>query len=84
MAKQVVFVTRENRQPHKFAMEKEVVEIECDDGSSYIFERTESNIGNAFRLARRVSANGAISLSKAQLPREVKKSIEATVSGWYK
>jgi len=84
MAKEVQSVTREMRQQHKFALEKEVVEIECFDGSKYIFESIPERAGNAFRLARRVKPDGAISTSKAALPAAVKESVEATVSGWYK
>jgi hypothetical protein len=84
MAKDVQSVTRETRQQHKYALEKEVVEIECDDGSAYVFERPTEREGSAFRLARRVKPDGAISTSKAALPAAVKESVEATVSGWYK
>ena len=84
MAKEVTSVTRETVQPHEFALEKEMVEIECDDGSAYVFERPTEREGNAFRLARRVKPDGAISTSKAALPSAVKESIEATVSGWHK
>jgi hypothetical protein len=84
MAKEVVGVTRETRQPHELALEKEFVEIECDDGSEYVFERTLEREGTAFRLARRVKPDGTISTSKVALPAAVKESIEASVNGWYK
>lgn len=84
MAKEVNSVTREIRQPSTFELEKEVVEVECGDGSSYVFEKPTEREGSAFRLARRVMPDGKISTSKAHIPKAVKKSIEATVSGWYK
>lgn len=84
MAKEVNSVTREMRQPSPYSLEKEVVEIECDDGSAYIFEKPEDKPGNSFRLARREHPDGRKSTAKAALPAAVKESIEMTVSGWHK
>jgi hypothetical protein len=84
MTREVTSVTRETRQPHEHALEKEVVEVECGDGAEYVFERPTDREGTAFRLARRVKPDGTISTSKAALPAAVKETIEATVSGWHK
>lgn len=82
--KEVTNIEREMRQQHKFALKREVVDIECDDGSEYIFERPADREGGSFRLARRVKPDGVISTSKAALPAAVEETIETVTEGWYK
>jgi hypothetical protein len=82
--KEVTNVEREMRQNHKFALKREVVDIECDDGSEYIFERVPERKREAFRLVRRVKPDGAISTSKRALPEAVKETVETVTEGWYK
>lgn len=82
MAKQVTNVERETVQPHPHALEKEVVTLECDDGSEYIFELTDGNAGEKFRLARRVKPDGEVSTSSAILPAAVEETMDAAIERW--
>ena len=76
MAKEVTNVERESVQSHKFALEREQVCLECDDGSEYIFERAADAPHNELTLVRRVDPDGETSTSKAILPSSVKESMD--------
>lgn len=84
MGREVNEVKRETVKPHKHALEKELVTIECDDGAAYVFEKPSDSPQNEFRLARRVQPSGEISTSKAALPAAVEETIDTVVSGWFK
>lgn len=76
MAKEVTHVERETVQPHKHALEREQVTLECDDGSEYVFERPADSPSKKYTLARRVKPDGELSTSKAVLPSSVKDSMD--------
>lgn len=84
MAREVTNVKRETVQPHEFALEKEVVTVECDDGAEYVFENVTDSPPEGFRLARRVKPSGEISTSKAALPAAVKETMNEVTSRWEK
>lgn len=76
MAKEIIRVERETVQPHKHALEREQVTLECDDGSEYVFERAADDPRKKFTLARRVKPDGDPSTTKAQLPSSVVESMD--------
>lgn len=82
MAKEVNNIERETVQPHPRAIEKEVVTVDCDDGSTYVFEKVSDSPKDEFRFARREKPNGEISTRRAPLPSAVKETMDSAIERW--
>lgn len=82
MAKEVSNVEQAIVQPHPAALEKVEVTVECDDGSSYIFEKPTDRTNGELHLARRVKPDGSISTSRAALPTAVRETMAEAIDRW--